>query len=70
MAEKSLFAMLLRSPWWISFVVVGIIVLAARALLPAEYFVVGALAGFPSSWWAAWRPGASCRPPTRPAWPK
>lgn len=47
MAEKSLFAMLLRSPWWISFVVVGIIVLAARALLPAEYFVVGALAGFP-----------------------
>ena len=47
MAEKSLFAMLLRSPWWISFVVVGIIVLAARALLPEEYFVVGALAGFP-----------------------
>lgn len=47
MAEKSLFAMLLRSPWWISFVVVGVIVLAARALLPDEYFVVGALAGFP-----------------------
>jgi restriction system protein len=47
MAEKSLFALLLRSPWWISFVVVGLIVLAAGALLPAEYFVVGALAGFP-----------------------
>ena len=47
MAEKSLFAMLLRSPWWISFVVVGLIVLAAGALLPKEYFVVGALAGFP-----------------------
>jgi restriction system protein len=36
MAEKSLFALLLRSPWWISFVVVGLIVLAAGALLPAE----------------------------------
>lgn len=47
MAEKSLFAVLLRSPWWISFVVVGLIVLAAGALLPKEYFVVGALAGFP-----------------------
>jgi restriction system protein len=47
MAEKSLFAVLLRSPWWISFLVVGLMVLAARVLLPAEYFVVGALSGFP-----------------------
>lgn len=47
MAEKSLFAMLLRSPWWISFALVAVIVLAAGALLPREYFVVGALAGFP-----------------------
>ena len=46
MAEKSLFAMLLRSPWWISFVVVGIIVLAAGALLPKEYFVVGCIAAW------------------------
>ena len=36
MAEKSLFAILLRSPWWISFVVVGVIVLAAGALLPKD----------------------------------
>ena len=47
MAEKSLFAVLLRSPWWISFGVVGVIVLIAGALLPKEFFVVGALAGFP-----------------------
>ena len=47
MSENSLFAVLLRSPWWISFVVVGLITLAAGALLPKEYFVVGALAGFP-----------------------
>ena len=47
MAEKSLFAVLLRSPWWISFGVVGLITLASGVLLPKEYFVVGALAGFP-----------------------
>lgn len=47
MSENSLFAVLLRSPWWISFVVVGLITLAAGAFLPKEYFVVGALAGFP-----------------------
>ena len=47
MSENSLFAVLLRSPWWISFVVVGLITLTAGALLPKEYFVVGALAGFP-----------------------
>ena len=47
MSENSLFAMLLRSPWWVSFGVVSLIVLAAGALLPKEYFVVGALAGFP-----------------------
>ena len=47
MSENSLFAVLLRSPWWISFVVVGLITLAAGTFLPKEYFVVGALAGFP-----------------------
>ena len=47
MSENSLFAVLLRSPWWISFVVVGLITLASGVLLPKEYFVVGALSGFP-----------------------
>ena len=47
MAEKSLFAVLLRSPWWISFAIAGGFALAAKALLPAEYFVFGALGGFP-----------------------
>ena len=47
MAEKSLFAVLLRSPLWISFVVVGLITLASCVLLPKEYFGVGALSGFP-----------------------
>ncbi len=46
MAEKSLFAILLRSPWWISFAIALAFGLAAKALLPAEYFVFGALGGF------------------------
>jgi len=47
MAEKSLFAILLRSPWWISLIVAGLFALASKALLPAEYVAVGVLGGFP-----------------------
>ena len=47
MSEKSLFAVLLRSPWWISFVLVAVIALLAGALLPKEYAGVGMLGGFP-----------------------
>jgi restriction system protein len=47
MSEKSLFAVLLRSPWWISFLLVAIIALLAGALLPDEYAGVGMLGGFP-----------------------
>jgi restriction system protein len=47
MAEKSLFAILLRSPWWISFALALGFALAAKALLPAPYFVFGALGGLP-----------------------
>lgn len=47
MAKNSLFAVLLRSPWWISFAIAGALGLAGAALLPAEYRVAGALSGFP-----------------------
>ncbi len=47
MAEKSLFAMLLRSPWWVSFAVVGLFVAASRALLPEQYMVFGVMGGLP-----------------------
>lgn len=47
MAEKSLFAILLRSPWWISFAIAVGFGLASKALLPAQYFVFGALGGLP-----------------------
>ena len=47
MSEKSLFAVLLRSPWWVSFVVLAVIALVAGAFLPKEYAGMGLLGGFP-----------------------
>jgi restriction system protein len=47
MAEKSLFAILLRSPWWISLVLAGVIALVSKLALPAEMFWFGAMGGFP-----------------------
>ncbi|NMM80687.1 restriction endonuclease [Acidovorax sp. SRB_14] len=58
MAPNSLFAILLRSPWWISFVVAGAIALVAAALLPAQYALFGAIGGLPIlavGFVAAWR---------------
>ncbi|MEN9329226.1 MAG: hypothetical protein RLZZ484_414, partial [Pseudomonadota bacterium] len=34
MSDRSLFAVLLRSPWWVSFVLAAALALAASALLP------------------------------------
>lgn len=47
MSDKSLFAVLLRSPWWISLLIAVLLGLVASALLPADYRVAGALSGFP-----------------------
>lgn len=47
MSDRSLFAVLLRSPWWVSFVLVAIISVASLALLPDAYQLVGALCGLP-----------------------
>ena len=47
MAENSLFAVLLRSPWWVSLLVAAAIAALSRALLPAQYVVFGALGAFP-----------------------
>jgi len=47
MAENSLFAILLRSSWWISAAVGVAFVLAAQAILPAKYFIVGAFGALP-----------------------
>ena len=58
MSENSLFALLLRSPWWISMVVVALFALVSRALLPEPYVAFGVMGGFPFlviGIMAAWR---------------
>ncbi len=47
MAKNSLFAILLRSPWWISFTVVLVFAMASAALLPAQYVVFGLMGALP-----------------------
>lgn len=47
MAENSVFAILLRSRWWASFLVAGGIVLLAGLLLPAQFVVYGAIVAAP-----------------------
>lgn len=47
MAENSLFAVLLRSPWWVSVLVAAAIAALARAALPSEYVPYGAMGAFP-----------------------
>lgn len=66
MSDKSLFALLLRSPWWVSLLIVLGFSLAGRALLPSKYVVVAVLGTFPfmvtgvMSAWRQWRePGAA-----------
>ena len=47
MAKNSLFAILLRSPWWTSVLIAATLGLLSFALLPAEFRVVGAISGLP-----------------------
>lgn len=47
MAKNSLFAILLRSPWWVSAGIAVVMATLAWVLLPAAYRVAGALSGFP-----------------------
>jgi restriction system protein len=58
MAKNSLFAILLRSRWWISFVIALALGLLGAMALPDGYRVAGALSGFPFvviGVMAAWR---------------
>jgi len=58
MAENSLFAILLRKPWWISLAIAAALSLLARLLLPADYAVAGMLGSLPFvviAAMAAWR---------------
>lgn len=58
MAPNSLFAILLRSPWWISFLIAGAIIAASIAWLPARFAIYGAIGALPIAGVgliAAWR---------------
>lgn len=61
MAKNSLFALLLRSPWWYSVLVALGMAIASRALLPEPYVVVGIMGTFPflviaaMSAWRHWK---------------
>lgn len=67
MSSNSLFAILLRSPWWVSFALVGVFSLAAAALLPRDYVLVGLLGTFPFfvvgcvGAWRQWRAPSAAR---------
>lgn len=47
MAKNSLFAILLRSPWWISFAVAAVLTLIALAVLPDGLHLYSISAGLP-----------------------
>ena len=47
MAENSLFAILLRSPWWIALGIGVLLVLLMRVLLPPDYATPAMLGSFP-----------------------
>lgn len=47
MAQNSLFAILLRSRWWISFAIALGFVVVSMALLPPQYALFGAVGGLP-----------------------
>lgn len=47
MSENSLFAILLRKPWWISILIAAVVSLAASMLFPRAYAAYGVSAGFP-----------------------
>ena len=58
MAKNSLFAVLLRSPWWMSLALVAVFVMASIALLPPQYVGFGMMGGLPFlviAVMAAWR---------------
>ena len=58
MNDNSLFAVLLRSSWWISFAIAGTVTATAIALLPEAYRIFGIVTGMPflvSGCIAAWK---------------
>ena len=67
MNENSLFAILLRSSWWISFAIAGAVTAIAVALLPEAYRYLGAVTGLPflvigcMAGWKQWQAPSTAR---------
>ena len=65
--ENSLFAILLRSPWWISVAIACAVTAIALALLPEAYRIFGAVTGLPFlvigciAAWKQWQAPSSAR---------
>jgi restriction system protein len=58
MAENSLFAVLLRSPWWVSAAIAAVVGGIAYALLPVDYRIAGSFGALPFvaiAAWTAWK---------------
>ena len=53
--EHSLFAVLLRAPWWVSFLVAGLVLAGARFVLPVQYAAAFALPFAGIGAYAAWK---------------
>jgi restriction system protein len=64
MAENSLFAVLLRSQWWISAGVAVGIVGIAHAFLPADYRLAGSFGALPFAGIALWNVARRLRAPS------
>jgi restriction system protein len=47
MSDKSLFAILLRKPWWISILISVVLMLAVGALLPRSFMIYSVSTGLP-----------------------
>jgi restriction system protein len=67
MADNSLFAILLRSPWWASFLLAGAITAATAALAPDGFKAMGAVAALPLfgvgavAAWRQWKAPSAAR---------
>ena len=58
MSENSLFAVLLRSSWWVSFAIAIVLAVGARLTLPADYATYAPFTAFPfiiTGVMAAWK---------------
>lgn len=67
MAKNSLFAVLLRSPWWVSFSIAVAMAMAALVLLPPSWHAAGVFSGFPfivlaaMAAWKQWQQPSAAR---------